>query len=322
VDEMTGSEPVDRRPPARSPTPPQRATVEDVAGAAIAVVAVTVALTRYALAVALRAPLEMLRALGRVGRGLPGAWHASALAHPGSVVVRQLGAWADRLTPMAARAVLSRLDVAALVREFVDLDDLAGGLDVNRVAARVDVAPLIDRVDIDAIAAGLDLDALVEKVDIARVLDRVDLDAVVARVDLDRAVERVDIARVLDRVDLDAVVARVDLDRAVERVDLERIIARVDPDAVVARVDFDGAVDRVDIDRVIARTDVVGLARYVIQEIDLPAILRYSTESATSEVVRGVRHQGAEADRAVERVVDRLLRRAARPATETGHDGS
>jgi hypothetical protein len=71
-------------------------------------------------------------------------------------------------------------------------------------------------------------------------------------------------------------------------------------------------VDRVDVDRVIARTDVAGLARYIVDEIGLPGLLRTSTGSVTSEVVRSVRDQGADADRAVERVVDRLLHRHGR----------
>jgi hypothetical protein len=122
-----------------------------------------------------------------------------------------------------------------------------------------------------------------------------------ARLDLDRIVDKVDVSRVIDKVDLDAVVSRVDLDRAVDRVDLDR------------------AVDRVDIDRVLSRTDLAGLARYVVAEIDLPGLLRASTGSVTTEVVRSVRDQGADADRAVERVVDRLLRRQAR---HTGPPGS
>jgi hypothetical protein len=110
-----------------------------------------------------------------------------------------------------------------------------------------------------------------------------------------------------------AVLARLDVRTLVrEFVDLDRLAALLDVDAVVARVDLDRAVDRVDIDRVIARTDVAGLARYVGQEIDLPGLLRASTGSMTSEMVRGVRDQGADADVAVERAVDRLPHRYGR----------
>jgi hypothetical protein len=86
-------------------------------------------------------------------------------------------------------------------------------------------------------------------------------------------------------------------------------------------VNLDRAVDRVDLDRVIDRADVIGLVRYVIREIDLPALLRSSTGSVTSEMVRSVRDQGADADRAVERVVDRfLLRRRSRRGAEGADD--
>ena len=195
--------------------------------------------------------------------------------------------------------MLARIDVPVLVREYVDLERLAALLDVDAVVARVDLDAVVDRVDIDAV---------VDRVDIDAILDRVDLDAVAARLDLDRMVAKVDVAGVIDRVDLDAVVARVDLDRAVERVDL---------DAVVDRVDLDHAVDRVDVDRVIARMDLAGLARYVVGEIDLPGLLRASTGSVTDEMVRSVRDQGADADRAVERMVDRLLHRQARRTATT-----
>jgi hypothetical protein len=208
---------------------------------------------------------------------------ARALAHPASAAVRAVSVAADQVVPEVVRAVLARLDVPALVREYVDLDRLAAMLDVDAVVARVDLDAVMERVDLDA------------------VMDRVDLDAVVARLVLDRIVDKVDVSRVIDKVDLDAVVSRVDLDRAVDRVDLDR------------------AVDRVDIDRVLSRTDLAGLARYVVAEIDLPGLLRASTGSVTTEVVRSVRDQGADADRAVERVVDRLLRRQAR---HTGPPGS
>jgi hypothetical protein len=285
------------RPVARRstlPSPPQHdrvyaedRAVDDLVDAAVAVLTVAAALARYAADAASRSRRRILRHLPFTGppsvlrRGLPGpvVW---AVAHPASAAVRALAAAADELVPGVTRAVLARLDVPALVREFVDVDRLAAMLDVDAVVARADLDAVLDRVDLDAIAARLDLDTLVDKVDVSRVIDRVDVDSIVARVDLDRAVDR------------------VDLDRAVDRVDLDR------------------AVDRVDVDRVIARTDVADLARYIVQVIDLPGLLRASTGSVSSEMVRSVRDQGADADRAVERVVDRLLHRPGRrtgPAT-------
>jgi hypothetical protein len=273
-------------PPPRHVAPPRplgldrRQAMGDAADGALAIVAVAGTLVRYAVDTATRNSrvLSHLPFTGPlpVARRVLGGPVARALAHPATAAVRALAVVADELVPEVTRAVLARLDVPGLVREFVDVDRLAAMLDVEAVVARVD------------------LDAVIDRVDIARVLDRVDLDAVVARVDLDAIIDKVDIARVLDRVDLDAVVARVDLDGAVDRVDLDR------------------AVDRVDVDRVISRTDLAGLARYVVQEIDLPGLLRASTGSVTNEMVRSVRDQGVDADRAVERIVDRLLHRQGR----------
>jgi hypothetical protein len=325
---------VARRPTHPSPLHVDRVYAEgsavgDAVDGAFAVLAVAASLVRYAAARSRRRLLPHLPfteqgvALRRALHG-PLGW---ALAHPASAAVRALAVAADELVPDVTRAVLARLDVPALVREFVDLDRLAALLDVDAVAAKLDLEAVLDRVDVNAVAAKLDLDAVLDRVDVnaiaakldlEAVLDRVDvnaiaakldLDAVAARLDLDTLVDKVDVSRVIDRVDLDAIVARVDLDRAVGRVDL---------DAVVARVDLDRAVDRVDVDRVIARTDLAGLARYVVQEIDLPGLLRASTGSVSSEMVRSVRDQGADADRAVERIVDRLLHRAARRTGTAG----
>ena len=270
----------------------------DAVDGAVAVVAVAVALVRYAAeATAVRARRSVIPHLPfprRGGRGLPGPL-AQVLAHPATAVVQTVAAAADRLVPVVSRAVLARLDIPTLVREYVDLNRLAAMLDVDAVVARVDLDAVLDRVDLDAIAGRLDLDALA------------------ARIDLNPLVDKVDIDRVLDRVDLDAVVSKVDLDAVVTRVDVDAVVSKVDLDGVVARVDLDRAVDRVDVDRVIARMDLAGLARYVVQEIDLPGLLRASTGSVTAEMVRSVRDQGADADRAVERIVDRLLHRQGRP---------
>jgi hypothetical protein len=264
--------------------------VEDVANGAVAILAVAAALVRYAAEMATRSRRSALPRLPFIGprgpvlrRALSGPV-ARVLGPRASAAVRALSVVADELVPGVTRAVLARLDVLALVREFVDLDRLAAMLDVDAVVARVDLDAVLDRVDVDAIAA------------------RLDLDAVAARLDLNALVDKVDVARVIDRVDLDTVVDGVDLDRAV---------------------------DRVDVDRVIARTDVAGLARYVVQEIDLPGLLSASTGTVTSEMVRSVRDQGADADRAVERVVDRLLHRHGRrtgttevgPGTDRPGDG-
>jgi hypothetical protein len=278
----------DVRPPVRAlhaqgrPIDRTAPDAEELLRAAAAVIAVAAELGRYLVEARLRRPRYALRRLPRpslppAARALTGG-SVHLLAGATAAATRALGSLADAVVPTVVREVVSRLDLTALVHEFVDIDRLAATLDVDAVVARVDLDAVIARIDVDAIAAELDLDA------------------VIARLDLDALVEKVDVGRIVDRLDLDEIVSRVDLDRAVEHVDLDR------------------AVDRVDIDRIIDRADVVGLAQYIVQAIDLPSLIRDSTGTVTTDMVRTVRDQSIDADRAVERVVDRLLHRQGRRA--------
>ena len=154
----------------------------------------------------------------------------------------------------------------------------------------------------------------------ARALLPVVLEAVLAEIDLTQLVaEHVDLDVLARRLDLDAAVARVDLDAAVARVDLDRIVDRVPIDRVLDRVDVDEVAARLDVDAVLARVDLIGLARYVIDGVDLPEIVRDSTGSMASEGLREVRLQTIDADERVNRIVDRLLlRRQARRTDVAG----
>jgi hypothetical protein len=261
-------------------------------------------------------------------------------------------ALARRVAPGLVDSVLGFVDVNELVRKHVDLDALASELDVDAVVARADLQKAIDRVDIDGIVAGVDLQRIIDRIDvdaiIARaniqaVIDRVDVDAVVARADLQKAIDRVDIdgvvagvdlqriidrvdvdaiiARaniqaVIDRVDVDAVVAKADLQKAIDRVDIDGVVAGVDLQRIIDRVDVDAVVARADFDKVIAKLDLIELAEFVVEGIDLPGIIRSSTGSMASEGLREVRRQGIGADERVSHVVDRLLRRQERTPGE------
>ncbi len=90
------------------------------------------------------------------------------------------------------------------------------------------------------------------------------------------------------------------VDAVLEYIDLDAVVARVDIDAVAARLDLDPIVDRLDLPK---------LARQVIDDIDLPEIIRESTGAMRSEAVVGLRIQSIEADQRVNRIVDRLLLR-------------
>jgi hypothetical protein len=206
-----------------------------------------------------------------------------------SVTLASVLAGPDAVAALAARG---REGGAELQRQARGLLRLLVGEVLAAFLETTDLTALVRRhVDLDAVAAGLDLDAAVA---------RVDLDAAVARVDLDAAVAR---------VDLDAAVARVDLDAIARRLDVDAVVAGVDLDAIADRLDVDAVAARIDLDAVIARIDLVGLAREVIDAIDLPEIVRHSTGSLTSDTIRGVRIEARQADDAVAGFVDRLLHR-------------
>ncbi len=144
---------------------------------------------------------------------------------------------------------------------------------------------------------------LADQVDLtALVRERVDVNAIVEDVDIDRILDRVDIDAMIDRIDIDAIVARVDVNRAADQVDVDRIIARTDLVAIIHRL------------------DLAGIAEEVIDEIDLPRLVRESSGIMANETVQTVRVQGMNADRLVAHVVDRVLRREARDLLPPEHE--
>src|SRR6478735_6657269 len=208
---------------------------------------------------------------------------------------RRVEVTAQRVAAAVVEAVLDVVDLTDIVVDHVDLDAVVSTVDLDRAVSRVDIDAIVSRVDIDAIVSRVDVDAIVE---------RLDIDGIVARVDLDRAVSRVDIGAVIERLDIDGIAARIDLDAILDRVDVNAVAQRLDLDAVVGRL------------------DLIGLAEYVVEEIDLPGIIQSSSGAMASEGMREVRWQGVGADERVAHVVDRMLRRRPRapgpglPATE------
>jgi len=211
--------------------------------------------------------------------------------------------------PAADRLVVSLTRRAAHLRGEVDRRALV----VFGHVVRQTIETVLRVVNLtDLVRRYVDLDALAREIDVAAVVERIDLDAVAARLDLDAVVARLDVNAVAARLDPDPVVMRVDVDAVTSRIDLGTLIARIDPDVVAKRLDVDAVVARVDLDAVLARLDLPRIALEVIAAIDLPEIVRESTGSAASEVVRGIRAEGIQADDAVARIVDRLLRRQQR----------
>jgi hypothetical protein len=265
---------------------------------------------------------------------------ARALAVCVRPVARRGRHWRERLTTEAVAALdtalpvvldvaMKRLQPTDLVRQYVDLDALVGSVDLDAVAERLDVQAVVARVDVDEIAARLDVEAVLDRMDLtATVLRRVDLrtlvDTVLAQVDVDAIAARLDVEAVLDRIDLTSTVLhRVDLrtlvDTVLAQVDVDAIAARLDVEAVLDRMDLTATVlQRVDlqalVDAVLTQVDVPALVEQVLDEIDLPEIIRASTGTMASDTVQTVRMQGVNADEAVSRLVDRLRVRHHRPA--------
>ena len=126
----------------------------------------------------------------------------------------------------------------------------------------------------------------------------------------------------------DAVIARIDLtDIVIEQVDLNRIVnSALDSldltQLVLDRVDVDAIVAAADIDAVIDRVPIIPLADYVIDEIDLPQIIRDSTSGIAGDAMNTMRRQGVGADRLVQRLVDRATFRKGRKLDAPGEPES
>jgi hypothetical protein len=114
------------------------------------------------------------------------------------------------------------------------------------------------------------------------------------------------VGSVLDRIVptlTDAIVSRMDLTGIVLRkVDLHAVVT-----AALDELDLTTIVlERVDIDQIVARTDVQ-IADYIIEEIDLPQIIRESTGGIAMDAFTTTRFSAARSDEFVSRVVDALL---------------
>ena len=261
------------------------AAVDAAMGAATLATSAAVSLTRL-----------FARAAGPVGRFVLRPPLLDERLHPARVVE----AFADRgqRARILANADLNRI-IAAVVPPVVD--EVLDSLDLTElVRQRVDIDSLVATVDIVTVVDRMDIDAIARQVDIEGILRQLDLDAIVSKIDIDAIVRQVDIDAIARQVDVDAIVSQVDLDAVAKRIDV---------DAIVERFDIDAIVSRVNVDAILRRLDLVAIAEEVVNGIDLPEIIRESTGSMASDVVRDARMQSVEADVAIARVVDRVIRR-------------
>jgi hypothetical protein len=314
-----------------------------VTGGVHAAIAVGAGVARLARAAVVDPATATAAAMLRLGWQLaPGVAGHPLLAELAAGVERARNrlehAAADALRTLLRRVVdasLTAIDLTELVRAHVDLDALAAELDVDAVIARADVDAVIARTDLDAIVRTIDLDAIVGRIDIEAIVKTIDLEAIVKTIDLDAIVKTIDLDAIVKTIDLDAIVKTVDLEAIVDRVDLDRVATRIDVDAIISRVDIDQiasgidldaivariepdtVVARVDVEAVLDRLDLAAIARQVLENIDLPGILRESTGAVSSQAARVVRTEGMHADESVSRFIDRVLRRPHTPVAMT-----
>lgn len=97
---------------------------------------------------------------------------------------------------------------------------------------------------------------------------------------------------------LDAVVPTA-VNAVVSRVNLTEIVVQhVDINAIVARADINPILDRV---------PMTEIADYVIEEIDLPSLVRESTGGVADDILGLLRFQAIETDNFITGIVDKVL---------------
>jgi hypothetical protein len=91
---------------------------------------------------------------------------------------------------------------------------------------------------------------------------------------------------------------------------LEAVLSRVDLTEVITKhVDLGAVMASIDLEDVASHLDLVWMANYIIEGVDLPTIIRSSSASVTSDAIQGLRVHGVHADDVVSRAVDRLIPR-------------
>jgi predicted RNase H-like nuclease len=86
----------------------------------------------------------------------------------------------------------------------------------------------------------------------------------------------------------------------IELIDLNQIVAKIDVNAIAAQLDVEAIIDQIDLD---------ALVQHVMEDVDLPTIIRNSTGVMASESVLSMRMQGFAADERVSNIVDKLMLR-------------
>jgi len=262
---------------------------------------------RAALGIVVIAVEAVLSILRRVS-GYPD--HDEEVARPEGVALitgAALGLAIEAIRAGAAAAELARRTVvpptAFLIETFFDGarrtgEDLAGRWNDEWRAERPGAAYVADAVVVETVRRAIEA-----------ILGQLDLTEIVLDLDLNRIIAAVDLDAVVRELDVDAIVRRVDIDGIIRQVDIDAVASRIDVEQIAERIDLDSLAGRLDMERLIARLDLARLSLEVIDQIDLPEIIRSSTGAVASEGVRVVRMQTFGADRAITGLVSRVLGR-------------
>jgi hypothetical protein len=105
---------------------------------------------------------------------------------------------------------------------------------------------------------------------------------------------------------------------AVVPVAVNAVVSRINlTDIVVQHVDVNAIVARADINPILDRIPMTEIADYVIEEIDLPSLVRQSTGGVADDILGMLRFQAAETDNFITNVVDKVLfRKKTRESTQ------
>lgn len=282
------------------------------------------------------APSGVIGWMGMGARAMVGAGVAVAegvVSAVSRVVAPPTGALLDATVPVVSDAVVRRLDLRAIVTRALDEIDLTAVV-VDRVDLPAVINSALDEIDLTALVVqrvdlGTIVGAALDELDLTEiVMIRTDLKAIVTR-----ALDELDLTEiVLTRADLKAIITRaldeLDLtDIVLDRVDLARVVdGALDEldltQLVVDRVDIDTIVNHVDMVTVVDKVPVVDIANYVIEEIDLPRIIRTSTGGVAADAMDTARLQAHQVDKVSERIVDRIIFRKKRNLDAPGEPQS
>lgn len=97
---------------------------------------------------------------------------------------------------------------------------------------------------------------------------------------------------------LDRVVP-IAVNSVVDRMDLTQI--------VLDRVDIDAIVARANMNEIINRVPMIDIAHYIIDEIDLPKIIRESTGGIAADAVNAARMQSLSLDEFINKIADSVM---------------